>query len=334
MDFDLTADQRMIKQTAKDLLAARSGWEQVRAHAAADEDDAALWSEICDLGWPGIAIAEHRGGSGLGVVELTVLCEELGVALGAVPFMGSVMAALILDSGGNEIQKERWLGGLASGESRAAVGTPELLLDARGADVAIVIDGNSAFVGDGMEIEPVATIDPTRRYGRLANLGSFEELSENVSDGVARATVALSSELVGVAQRALDMTVAYVKERKQFGIPVGGFQAVAHKCAGMLIAAEGARSATYFAAWAADAAPERLTEAASLAKAAGSAAAQQVTADAIQAHGGIGFTWEADLHWLFKRAQLSALQFGGAHEHRRRLAGLVGASLELLADQS
>ena len=133
----------------------------------------------------------------------------------------------------------------------------------------------------------------------------------------------MSAELLGVAQRALDMTVAYVKDRKQFGVPVGSFQAVSHRCAQMLLAAESARSVVYFAAWAADAAPERLAEAARLAKAAASDAGVSNGADAIQAHGGIGFTWEADVHWLYKRAQLDAAYLGGASAQRRALAGIL-----------
>ena len=137
----------------------------------------------------------------------------------------------------------------------------------------------------------------------------------------------MAAELVGVCQRGLDMTLDYVKERKQFGTPVGAFQAVAHKCAAMLRATEGARSATYFAAWAADAERERLPEAAAMAKAAASAAGIEVAGEAIQAHGGIGFTWEADVHWLFKRAQLDAAFLGGAGTHRRRAAQLAARRL-------
>ena len=109
-----------------------------------------------------------------------------------------------------------------------------------------------------------------------------------------------------MCERALEMTVAYVKERKQFGVPVGAYQAVSHRCAQMLLDTEKARSTAAFAAWSADADPERLAEAAAMAKAAASDAGREVTASAIQAHGGIGFTWEADVHWLFKRAQLDA----------------------------
>jgi alkylation response protein AidB-like acyl-CoA dehydrogenase len=119
------------------------------------------------------------------------------------------------------------------------------------------------------------------------------------------------------------MTVAYVKERRQFGTPVGAYQAVSHRCAQMLLDTESARAAVSFAAWAADADPERLPEAAAMAKAAASEAGRGVTAAAIQLHGGIGFTWEADVHWLFKRAQLDAALLGGAKAHRARLAKIA-----------
>jgi alkylation response protein AidB-like acyl-CoA dehydrogenase len=121
------------------------------------------------------------------------------------------------------------------------------------------------------------------------------------------------------------MTVEYVKDRKQFGVPVGSFQAVSHRCAQMLLQTESARSAAYFAAWAADADPERLPEGAALAAAAAADGGREVTASAIQAHGGIGFTWEADVHWLYKRAQLDTALLGGAGRHRAALARLGAA---------
>jgi alkylation response protein AidB-like acyl-CoA dehydrogenase len=119
------------------------------------------------------------------------------------------------------------------------------------------------------------------------------------------------------------MTVAYVKERKQFGVPVGSFQAVQHRAAQMLLDTEGARAAAFFAAWTADAEPERLPMAAAMAKAWASEAARGVAAGAIQLHGGIGFTWEADVHWLFKRAQVGSRFLGGGSHHRAALAALL-----------
>ena len=149
--------------------------------------------------------------------------------------------------------------------------------------------------------------------------------------GLGRALVAVSSELVGVCERALAMTVEYVKERKQFGVPVGSYQAVSHRCAQMLLETEKARSTTAFAAWTADAEPERLRRGRGDGQGCASDAGREVTASAIQAHGGIGFTWEADVHWLYKRAQLDAALLGGARHHRARVAALLGADVVLSA---
>ena len=171
------------------------------------------------------------------------------------------------------------------------------------------------------EVTPLASIDPTRSAARVSASDDAGEALGDACAGLGRALVAVSSELVGVCERALEMTVAYVKERKQFGVPVGAYQAVSHRCAQMLLETEKARSTTAFAAWTADADPERLAEAAAMAKAAASDAAREVTASAIQAHGGIGFTWEADVHWLFKRAQVDAVLLGGAGTPPRAAGG-------------
>ena len=187
-----------------------------------------------------------------------------------------------------------------------------------------MVSGGEARLVEGAEAEPAASIDPTRPAARVpADAG--EPLPGDVAAATDRALVAVAAELVGVCDRALEMTVAYVKERKQFGTPVGAYQAVSHRCAQMLLDTEGARAAVSFAAWAADADPERLPEAAAMAKAAASDAGREVTAAAIQLHGGIGFTWEADVHWLFKRAQLDAALLGGASTHRARLARIAAA---------
>jgi alkylation response protein AidB-like acyl-CoA dehydrogenase len=327
MRFTLSEDQQEIKRTARDLLTSRSTWEKVRTNAEAARYDDALWSELCELGWPGIAVSEENGGQGLGVVELATLLEELGYACATVPLLGSVLAALAIEHAGSEAQRSEWLPRLASGEARGALGlvrgdAAELVPDAAGADVVVLLDGPSATLVEGGAVEAVDAIDPTRRYGRVAASGGTA-LEGDVGAAHDRALVTVSAGLVGVAQRALDMTVEYVKERKQFGVPVGTFQAVQHKAAQMLLDAEGGRSATYFAAWAADAEPAQLPGAASIAKAWTSDAGRSATSTAIQLHGGIGFTWEADVHWLFKRAQLDAAFLGGAGTHRARVAALA-----------
>ena len=327
MNFDFNDDQRDIKRTAHDMLAARATNERVREAAEARRYDDALWNELRELGWPGIAIAEEHGGQGLGMVELGILLEELGYVVAPSPLLGTVGAALVIEQAGSDAQRSAWLPRLASGEATGAVGAPDLVADGDSADVIVVVEDGAARLLErsGADVEALETIDPTRGYARVR--GDGEALSGDATAGIDRAAVAVAAELVGVCQRALDMTLAYVKDRKQFDTPVGAFQAVSHRCAEMLLHTESARSATYFAAWAAGAEPERLPEGAALAKAAASEAGREVTASAIQAHGGIGFTWEADVHWLYKRAQLDAQLLGGARTHRARLAQLVGRRL-------
>ncbi len=320
MDFDLTEDQREIKNVARELLAARSPWAKVRVAAEAASYDATLWREIVDLGWPGIAVAEEYGGQGLGAVELAVLSEELGYACAATPFLSTAVAAAVIGAAGSDAQRERWLPGLVSGELSAGLGTSELVADGEGAAVVVVLEGGEARLIAEPHAEAVDTIDPTRRFARVS--GEAEALQAGAA---ARVYAGVAAEVVGICQRALEMTLDYVKDRKQFGVAVGSFQAVAHRCAQMLLHTESARSTAYFAAWAADADPERLTEAGAMAAAAAVRAGREVTASAIQAHGGIGFTWEADVHWLYKRAQLDAAMLGGAGRHHAALARLAAA---------
>jgi alkylation response protein AidB-like acyl-CoA dehydrogenase len=324
MDFDLTQDQKEIKGVARELLAARSPWAKVREAAEAGAYDDGLWRELCELGWPGIAVADEHGGQGLGAVELAVLLEELGYACAASPFLSTAVAASVIQAAGTPDQQARWLPGLASGETTAGLGARELAADAYGAAVIVLLDGDEAQVlaGKDADVQPFVAIDPTRRFATVS--GDGEPLGVGAAG---RAHAAIAAEVVGVAQRALDMTLEYVKERKQFGVPVGSFQAVAHRAAQMLLHTESARSTAYFAAWAADADPERAPEAAALAAAAAADGGREVTASAIQAHGGIGFTWEADVHWLYKRAQLDSALLGGARRHRATLARLAAASV-------
>ncbi|MEA2200614.1 MAG: hypothetical protein QOI89_1210 [Solirubrobacteraceae bacterium] len=332
MDFGLTDDQREIQRTARDLLAERARPDRVREHAEAHTTDQVLWSELCELGWPGIAVSEDNGGQGLGQIELSILCEELGRSLAPVPFLPTVMAASLIEHAGSREQRERWLPGLAAGELTGALGeavdgTAELVIGAAEAGVVVLVedDRSARLLAAGeAEVTPVASIDPTRSTAMVSSSAEAgEPLAGDVSAAIDRALVAVSSELVGVCERALEMTVAYVKERKQFGVPVGAYQAVSHRCAQMLLETEKARATAAFAAWTADADPERLPEAAAMAKAAASDAAREVTSSAIQAHGGIGFTWEADVHWLYKRAHIDVALLGGGKRHRAQLAAIL-----------
>src|SRR5271168_48400 len=145
MDFGLTDDQREIQRTARELLSERARPERVRQHAEAGTQDESLWRELCDLGWPGIAVAEEYGGQGLGRIELSILCEELGSALAAVPFLPSVLASTLIEHAGSPAQRERWLPGLAAGEVTGALGVmqngaAELVIGAVEAGVIVLLE--------------------------------------------------------------------------------------------------------------------------------------------------------------------------------------------------
>ena len=360
MDFGFTDTQVHIKETAREFLAERYPPAKVRELAERATYDDALWREIADLGWPGIAITEEHGGQGLGVVELVILCEELGYALAPSPFLSNAAAGLAITAAGSETQRETHLAGIAGGTALGTVGLAASGAEAspskaeaaaapsangggaalRGAEFPLVPDAAAAglivLLGDragavveagGASVETIETIDPTRRYARVSADGG-EQLTGDLRAARALIAVALAAELTGVAQRAMEMAVAYAKEREQFGRAIGSYQAVSHRCAQMLYDVEEARSLTYYAAWTADAEPQSLPLAAAMAKARAADGSWSVTGAALQVHGGIGFTWEHDLHFLLKRARVGSQLYGTSAECRDRVATLAGLSTE------
>jgi alkylation response protein AidB-like acyl-CoA dehydrogenase len=331
MNFDFNDEQREIKSTAHDFLASRFKAEKVRELALSDSPyDDAIWKQMCDLGWPGIAIDEEYGGLGLGVVELMILQEELGYALAPSPFIANAYAGATIQLAGSAEQKSRWLPGIASGEQRGAA---EMACDpdpivgaAAGSSVLVLADGEGGGklveTGDAT-LEKLDLIDTTRAYYRV-DAPAGESLPGEIEAAGAIGAIALSAELVGLSQRSLDIAVEYAKEREQFGRPIGAYQAVSHRLAEMLWEVEEARSLLYYAAWCADSQPESLPLAAAMVKARASDAANMVTHNAIQTLGGIGFTWEHDIHFFLKRARVSSQLLGTAGQHRARVAELAG----------
>jgi alkylation response protein AidB-like acyl-CoA dehydrogenase len=174
-------------------------------------------------------------------------------------------------------------------------------------------------------------MDRTRSIGwlELDNRPALWLGDDRVADAVLdRALVAVCAEMLGAADVVLAMTVQYAQDRVQFGRPIGGFQAVKHRCADMLVDVEGMRSAAYYAAWAVGARDPEATVAASAAKVWCSDAARRVMASGLQVHGGIGFTWEHDLHLFLKRSQLDQVTFGDAAHHRDRIARILRSRVE------
>jgi alkylation response protein AidB-like acyl-CoA dehydrogenase len=342
---------RYKSERIRELAASERGFEQ------------SDWEEMAELGWPGLALPEEWGGQGLGIVDLAVLFEEMGYALAPSPLLSTTVAGLALATNGTDEQRERWLRPLAAGEARGTIalfeaggsatigdfgmepradgdatvldGEKVLVMDAAAADFLVVAtaDGRRHLVereADGVTVTPESSIDPTRRlYSvrfdgvRVGPEATLDGVQEDYLPVLWRACVAIAAESTGIAQRAMEMAVEYAKDRQQFGRPIGAYQAVSHRCAQMLLETENSRSAVYGAAWAADAEPESLPLAASMAKAYASDAGWRVPDASIQVHGGIGFTWEHDLHFFLKRGRANAATFGDARWHRDRVADLV-----------
>jgi alkylation response protein AidB-like acyl-CoA dehydrogenase len=300
MNFDLSEDQRAIQSTARELLAARYPLAEVRRLALEDERGFSdeQWAEMVELGWPEIAE--------LGTVEMIVVAEELGKALAPTPLQSTWAAGL--------------LGAELGGARRGAVVFDGLAADAAGADVLVDWDGAAVT---GAQVEPVTALDPTRRLFRVSG-GEREPLGGDVEHGRLRVIATNAAESVGVAQRALEMAVAYAKERRQFERPIGSNQAVSHACAQMLLEVEGARAAVYWAAWALDHEHETAPLAVACAKSYAGDAGRRVPRAALQVHGGIGFTWDHDLHFFLKRGEANAHAYGEGSEHRERVAALGG----------
>jgi alkylation response protein AidB-like acyl-CoA dehydrogenase len=330
MNFDLDDEQQEIKRTANEFLASRFTPAKVRELAEARSYDDALWKEISDLGWPGIAVPEADGGQGLGMVGLAVLLEESGYACAPAPLLGTAGAALVIAAAGSDEQRAEWLPKLASGEATGsfggfADGQSTLFCDLPTADVVVTFDGEGALVAPVSDVpfEPFEAIDATRSYGLVSDAAG-ERLTGDVDPGRDRLAVAIAAELTGIAQRTLELAVEYARERHQFGRPIGAYQAVGHRCAGMLLATEESRSLTYYAAWTADAEPESLPMAAAMAGAKAADAGWQVPASALQVFGGIGFTWEHDLQFWLKRGRVAGRMLGTPRDHRERVADLSG----------
>jgi alkylation response protein AidB-like acyl-CoA dehydrogenase len=332
MNFDLTDDQRSIQRTARDFLASAYPAAEVRRLAYESErgftDEG--WAAMCELGWPALLVPEEHGGLGLGVVELAVVQEELGAALAPSPFLSTVAAAAVIADAGSDEQRARWLPALAAGEARGAVATVlddvgwTAVPDADGADVIVVRENDVWALATDTSAEAVAPLDATRRLWRVRAGGELESLPGEGARAYDVVAVALAAESVGVARRAMDMAVQYAKEREQFGRPIGTYQAVSHACAQMLLEVEGARSVVYWAAWALDHEPETAPLAVACAKAYAGDAGRHVPRAALQVHGGIGFTWEHDLHFFLKRGEANAHAYGDGAAHREQVAALTG----------
>ncbi|MGK3206224.1 acyl-CoA dehydrogenase family protein [Amycolatopsis sp. MEPSY49] len=333
-----TEEAQALRDAVRALLTRRSGPEAVRAAMASPLGyDDKLWSTLCEqIGVAALAIPEHYGGAGAGLAEVCVVMAELGRTLTPAPMLGSaVLCGEALLRTGNDEACERLLPGIAAGTTLAALawsdenwspgltasdtgldGRAHYVLDGDLADVLLAVartaDGAGLFEVpvEGVRRERVTTLDPTRRLAvvdfastpaRRLDTDGFGRQRGKLRD---TAVIAVAAEQVGAAARALELTVEYTKQRRQFGRPIGSFQALKHRMADVHVHVEAARSALYAAI--VDGDPEAVTTA----KVVCGEAFSHAAAEMIQLHGGIAITWEHDAHLYFKRAHGTALLFG------------------------
>lgn len=358
MRFALTDEQEMLRSSVRGILERSAPPTRVREWLEAGDDRPAT-TLAAQQGWTGVGVADAQGGQGGGLVELTLVLEEqarAAVHSALLSHTGLALPALLRASGGahplvRELAGGRRIGALAvdagdvvgapacevtrSGDAWTLDGSVAHVLGAAQADVVLVPasdDGDVrlfAVERDQLTLTPTPAADPGRE---LARLELTEAPAVAVGDGTvelaalgARAAVLTAADSLGAAQRMLDMTVQHLGEREQFGVPIGSFQALKHTAAEMLVDVETARSATYFAAWSMEQGGQDAALHASVAKFVSGDGASRVAEGALSLHGAVGFTWEHDLHFLYKRAKVNLSLFGSPAHHRR----LVGDALPL-----
>jgi alkylation response protein AidB-like acyl-CoA dehydrogenase len=357
MDFDLNDNQQEMRKALRSLFEGACDIRRVRQVAYdGDGRDPQLWKALSDGGWTALMVPDAEGGSGLKFEDFIVLLEEAGRAVAPVPLTTTLLAGRAIANAPASAQRSELLAQIAAGAKSFTLalgegvqaqesggtwrlsGKLEFVPHGPLADIAVVEAamggkrGLFAIPTNGADLKwlDLDVMDRTvRQYEMTLSAASASAPIFGDNDAAAAIQVltdewraALAAESLGVAEKMIELSVAYVKERIQFGKPVGSNQAVKVRIAEMGAVADRLRSAVYYAAWAIDSnVPERRT-AIAMAKAAASAPGAFVGTQAIHVHGGIGFTWEYDLHLYFKRIKSNEL-----------LLGDTSAALAQLADE-
>ncbi|MGY5133409.1 acyl-CoA dehydrogenase family protein [Streptomyces nigrescens] len=321
MDFQLTDEQRALKDGTRELLAGRFGRGRLRAAVEDPGPDRALWRELGAAGFFALRLPEKDGGVGLGLPEAVLVLEEAGRALLPGPLVACQLLAGVVD-------------GVATGEKTVGLcegaREPVLWEHPAGCDELILVEGDEVegargrtggayrSASDRVSYAPFASVDPLTPLARVLHLPRTEPVALDVPRLRREAALLTAAQQLGSAVRTVEMAAGHAREREQFGAPIGSFQAVKQLCAQMLVRAEMARSAVYAAS---------ITESVldiTGAKLLADEAAVRNARDCLQVHGGMGFTWEADVHLHLKRAWLRAECWGVAGEAEELLAaGLI-----------
>ena len=370
MNFELTDEQAMLREASRDLLTDRAPTSVVRGQLEAEvEVDPALWRLAAELVWPGLLVPEEHGGAGQGLIEMALVAEEIGRAVGRGPFLATAVVGRAVARGASEALAAEVLPALAEGEAWATwafaepklpwsldglratartdgdhvalSGTKTAVQDADGARwllvTALADDGPASFLVDrdaaGVSVRRQRSIDLTRSFSEVRFDDVRVPVARRLAGGAAEiqqllddSAVLLAAETLGTLDRMLQLTLDYVRVRVQFGRPIGSFQAVKQACSRMAEQVMGVRAATYSAAMAADAGADDAATTACVAASYSSSVAGEVAGAALQLHGGIGFTWEHDLHLYLRRAKADGVLQGDCAVHRDRLVKAVTAA--------
>lgn len=352
MEFGLSSDQALFAESLRGYLGEHFPITKVRSvMESAEGRDQELASGLAGQGVAGLLIAEEFGGSAMGLVEAVVAAEELGRAAATWSFhTASVMAPLALALAGSQQQKHDWLPALATARSHLSFAAGDLTLrddrltgslpvvaDAAYTEafiVAAACDGTTSLLlvprqAAGLTVDVLATVDQTRRVGAVTFdgvevdesmrlvAGHGPELCQRIVDA---GRIVLAADMLGAAQRVLELSVEYAMTRRQFGRPVGSFQSVKHMCAETVAEVEPLRSLLWYAALAWQERREDASVVASLLKAHAAEVATRAVTTATQVFGGMGFTWECDIHIWFKRVGYDRQMFGGPAVCRQHAA--------------
>ncbi|MCG8592061.1 MAG: acyl-CoA dehydrogenase family protein [Proteobacteria bacterium] len=357
MNFDLTEEQVLLQETLHQFVENECPPVTLRERYYDGDEvfDAKLWSALAELGLAGLLVPEENGGAGLELLDAAAAAETLGYRGAPGPFLGHTLATLAIALGGSDAQRKRWLPGLATGDAVGSValaeggarwGPEQWKLAANGklagqkrhvpsASAATLLVVGTAGGGlsvvessaSGVRVDATESIDRTRPLDTVDFDGAPAEALENGAAAAPRVRdaglVLVAADAWGGALRLLDMCVEYAKTREQFGVKIGHFQALKHQLANMAVQVEPARGLAWYAAHAFDHLPEEAERAAAIAKAHVTDVFAQVARDAVEAHGGIGFTWECDVQIWFKRSLFDRAFLGTPATHRERTAVLA-----------
>ncbi|MDG4668048.1 acyl-CoA dehydrogenase family protein [Mycobacterium sp. 236(2023)] len=364
-----TSDHDELRAATRDVLAHYFSSKQIRAQSESPQKfDADLWRIGTELGWTALSVPDEHGGLGLSVPETCIVAEEFGRAAAASPLSVTLGCALLISTFGSDALKAQWLPRVAEGTAILSWGTdygasrqsPSLTLSARGdgfvlngvlewlpdataaagllvcarygeQDCLVMVDSST----EGATVTPMQSLDICRLHGRLECV-AVNVPAESVLDGDSARTlfdlavIIQCAEAVGLASSVLEMTAEYLKTRVQFGRPIGTFQALKHRAADMLVHREAARAITWEAAAVLADSPSDASEAASTAKSIAGRAGSSIASEALQLHGGIGFTWEHDLHLFLRKLKVAELLLGSPAWHERRLISMLRPRLAAL----